>query len=478
MRISPLVATIIAICLVAAGVSRCASPGQKGDFATAVAAARTFPIEIGTVGELDSIRSIILTNGVRSPEPRKITYAIPDGSPVEEGQLLLTLDAAGFESKLRELTTQIEIQEAEVEASQGVVEAEAVKRGLAIERAELEVKIAEVNLDKTLSGEGPKEMVKRKRAMDKALGKLKNQEAFSKELMELQKEGLLSPKEISTAKGKQKEKEEIYQDAKLDYEFHLLHQYPCDKQVGQMRVEIAKLEAEQAASNGQLALMKATCEYQQARFRLAELKGQREECIRNLKACEIRAPKSGCVVLAQEFFGDRKRKVRVGDPVFYSQPLAEIPDPDSMAVKAKVPEGSFRRVEVGMPAYVTVDAHPGMQLQGEIVAIGGVSEGEFPGEKVVELTVALQNGEAGLRPGMTARCLLVGEGVKGGCTVPAAALFHAPSGPFVYKQQGSRYRVTPVTLGKSGDEWVEITSGLKNGERVALQPPADSQVTR
>ncbi len=478
MRISPLVVTIIAICLVAAAVGRCARKEEKGDFATAFVESRSFPIEVRTLGELDSIRSSVLTNGVRSPEPRKVTYVIPDGSPILEGETILRLDGAGFEARIRELTAQIEIQEADVAASQGVVEAEAAKREVAIERAGLEVKIAEASLDKTLSGDGPKEMTKRKRAMEKALAKMKNQEAFFLELVELQKEGFLSPKEVGDAKGKQKEKSELYEDAKLDYEHHLLHQYPHDKQVGLMRIEIAKLEADQAASSGQLSLMKATCNYQKARLRLAELKSQKEECLRNLMACEIRAPKGGCVVLAQEFFGEKKRKLRVGDPVFYSQPLAEVPDPGSMAVKTKTREGDFQKIGLGMPAYVTIDALPNLQLKGEVVAIGGVSDGEFPGEKVLDVTVALEGDNPALRPGMTARCTLMGEGAKGACSVPLQAVFHSPSGPFVYKKQTARYRITPVQVGKAGDQWVEITSGLKKGDRVALQPPPAYQVTQ
>jgi HlyD family secretion protein len=54
--------------------------------------------------------------------------------------------------------------------------------------------------------------------------------------------------------------------------------------------------------------------------------------------------------------------------------------------------------------------------------------------------------------------------------VPSSAVFRHDGREAVFRIEGSRARIAPVTTGIEGEGWVQIEEGLAKGDRVVLHP--------
>ncbi|MEO8327132.1 MAG: efflux RND transporter periplasmic adaptor subunit [Nitrospirota bacterium] len=115
---------------------------------------------------------------------------------------------------------------------------------------------------------------------------------------------------------------------------------------------------------------------------------------------------------------------------------------------------------------IAVDAYPGETFHGTVVYLSNLLD---PATRTVEARVEIPNPEGRLRPGMFARSSIADSGSQGNqvLRVPQEAVQHIEEKPvaFVEKKPGT-YEKRKVALGSQDDPFVEILSGLQEGERV------------
>ena len=61
--------------------------------------------------------------------------------------------------------------------------------------------------------------------------------------------------------------------------------------------------------------------------------------------------------------------------------------------------------------------------------------------------------------------------LTGALTVPVQAIFESEGKRFCYYYEGKEFRMQEVVIGKQNEDWVEITSGLNEADRIALAKP-------
>jgi hypothetical protein len=59
-------------------------------------------------------------------------------------------------------------------------------------------------------------------------------------------------------------------------------------------------------------------------------------------------------------------------------------------------------------------------------------------------------------------------------TVPLQSVTTVKGKQVCYVQQGDELAAVPVTVGNFNDQFIEIRAGLKEGDQVALTPPANA----
>jgi len=122
-----------------------------------------------------------------------------------------------------------------------------------------------------------------------------------------------------------------------------------------------------------------------------------------------------------------------------------------------------------------MNALPGVPLKGTVKTIGGSRARMFWEDDTstkFEVTIALaaSGGDSRLRPGMTAKLLIIGEPQKNVPWVPRQALFLKDNKRQVYVKHGSSYDPHEVKIVAENESRAAI-EGLSVGTEVALIDP-------
>src|SRR5262249_46034812 len=145
-----------------------------------------------------------------------------------------------------------------------------------------------------------------------------------------------------------------------------------------------------------------------------------------------------------------------------------------MRINAKVPEAMISQVRSKMKVEVKVDAFAGQMLDGEVIEIAPLPDaGNFfdQGIKVYTARIRLDRKRAGLRPGMTASARIELGERENAIGVPYGALVSSGGKTQVaLRRPDGRVEWREVVAGAYGDQTVEITEGLREGEQVILDP--------
>lgn len=204
-------------------------------------------------------------------------------------------------------------------------------------------------------------------------------------------------------------------------------------------------------------------------LRSAELRMSSAE--RNISHYTIDAPISGTIV---------DKKVKAGDKLSANdaamQNLCTIYDMSYLELKLNVDELKIRSLKVGQEVEITADAVPGETYKGTIssILVAGTTAN---GSTSYPVTVRID--EMGdLLPGMNASAKITTASVKDVLALPNAALVRGSyvlvtkDSPSAANAEASMtapdgYVYVKVTTGISDDDYIEVKSGLQEGDTIA-----------
>jgi multidrug resistance efflux pump len=205
---------------------------------------------------------------------------------------------------------------------------------------------------------------------------------------------------------------------------------------------------------------------------------------------EIKAPADGMFnVLPNLFvngqFGQTPPAFKEGDDVRGGAPIAEIPDLTQMYVDLKMDEVDRGRLKLGQVVHVRIDSIPDREFTAELNWISpiaallfkGITGGSRPGantEKTFPARAALKTLDARLRPGMSATAEVIIEREPSALMIPVRASFPQNGKPAVWVQTGQQFHIQYIQVGKRNDEDMVVTAGLKEGDLVTLEDPAEA----
>ncbi|SCG37509.1 efflux RND transporter periplasmic adaptor subunit [Micromonospora coxensis] len=147
--------------------------------------------------------------------------------------------------------------------------------------------------------------------------------------------------------------------------------------------------------------------------------------------------------------------------------LVQIADLTRLEVSAAVPEADATRLKAGMPATVSWNALPGTTAAATLAAI---DPNATTANDVVTygVTLSLKDRPDAARPGQSVQVTVTLDTAENVVAVSALAVTSAGNRHTVTVLDNGAPVVRPVQVGLRGDQLVEITSGLTEGDRVVL----------
>jgi len=173
----------------------------------------------------------------------------------------------------------------------------------------------------------------------------------------------------------------------------------------------------------------------------------------------VRAPFSGIVA---------ERLVGTGDYVSKGMKIATVVRIDPVRVELTVPEQYLSQVKMGQAVRLTVDAYPGETFNGKVRFVSPALKTD---QRALTVEAIADNADGRLKPGLFATALLQQPSPTPAMLVPAAAVETVAGTSRVYTIAADhKVEERIVTLGEKVGDRIEISSGVKPGERVVANP--------
>ena len=189
----------------------------------------------------------------------------------------------------------------------------------------------------------------------------------------------------------------------------------------------------------------------------------------------------------EEFIDQIKKNRRVPDNVLFRSPISgvvlernvvdgqgfkagdelfRLADHSVVWVMADVAEGDIDAIKAGQPVKVTTRAHPGQTFNGTVTAVYPHLMKET---RTVRVRIELPNPDLALLPDMYGDVEIATGANDDVVVVPAGAVIDSGNRQVVLLDKGDgRYEPRDVKLGRKGDGFVEVISGVAEGDRVVV----------
>jgi HlyD family secretion protein len=408
MNISGKKALVLLICvLVLAGIFA-RSCRRSTVYDTTVVEAGKGGIEVWTItdGYLESRDVRLVMSQLNGPAT--VVEAIPDGTPVKQGDAVARFDSTQLEKDVLRLDRDYTLAREDMNS-------------LTNAKLPLEIRDLELKLSETQS-----------RCADESQS--------SEDDQELLKEGLLSEKDVQQQETRMKAAKTAVES--LEWQLDLTKKF-----IHPSIVERAKATLSSAEQELDLAR-------------------------RQLSNCTARASASGVIsykplVLAGEF-----RTLRVGDTVFRNQPFMTVSDMTNLIMYCDVYEAELSRFAPGCAAFVVPTAFPDLVLDAVIESIGSsarTASGRASGQKFFSVVIRLNGTDPRLRSGMSAQARVLSYSKKDAILAPRLAVSWEQGAAWCYKKQMFGVKKTKLTLGTADESNYEVLDGVQPGDHLVVR---------
>jgi RND family efflux transporter MFP subunit len=197
-----------------------------------------------------------------------------------------------------------------------------------------------------------------------------------------------------------------------------------------------------------------------------------QQSYRSLQAArariEIARKTAADTVVKAPFAGQvAERLVSTGDYVTRGMKVATVVRVDPLRVVLTVPEQYLSQVREGQPVRLSVDAYPNETFTATVRYVSPALKAD---QRALTVEAIAPNTDGRLKPGLFATAELQQPSPAPALLVPDSAVETIAGTSRMYVVNGDRVEERIVTTGEKVGDRVEISRGVKAGERVAANP--------
>ncbi len=145
-----------------------------------------------------------------------------------------------------------------------------------------------------------------------------------------------------------------------------------------------------------------------------------------------------------------------------------VSDPNSLIFDVEVDEADIAKISLGQRMNVTFDAYPDHTIPLEVTRIDFSSHSSDTGGTVYSIEASMpENTDFRYRIGMHGDAEIIISEKGRALTIPISSIVDEK---YVYVKKDKKFEKRRVRAGLESDTEIEIVSGLKEGEEIALQP--------
>jgi HlyD family secretion protein len=407
-----------------------------------------------------------------------ILWLIAEGSHVQPGDLLCELDATQLEDKRIQQDIAVRNAKAAWVKSQQTLRIQESQNASDIAAAEQKLQFAKDDLVK-LRETMQFDLAKAQEAItlaEETQTRDANKLDWSRKLAE---SGFLTATELEADTLAANRAQILLEQSRR--EMNLLEAYELPRKEDELEAALAEAERElervklQAAAR--LVDFEADMQTNEARHDLESEK--LTKLVDQIAKARIVAPRAGMVVYGQEEGGrmGNREPIAEGTMVRERQEILSIPNTGGMVAQASLHEAVLKQIQVGQSALVRIDSIPGRDFRGRVHYVALMADqGSWwanPNLRVYRTDVQIVEPVEGMRPGMSCAVEILVEEIPDTLYVPVQSVFRSGEETLCYvAQPNGATEPRGIEIGKYNEKWVQVLSGLSEGEEVLLSLPA------
>lgn len=159
----------------------------------------------------------------------------------------------------------------------------------------------------------------------------------------------------------------------------------------------------------------------------------------------------------------------IGQTLSSQDAIAQIVDTSEIYFDTDIDEADIGKIKIGQFSDITLDSYPGTIFKGLVAQIQPQTKITSSGATVIMVRIKLNASPTDFVNGLSGEAAIILKSVKNATTIPLEAL---RDDNIVFVQTENGFRPVKVAVGISSDTDVEITKGVKEKERVLLNPPS------
>ncbi|MDH8701125.1 HlyD family secretion protein [Dysgonomonadaceae bacterium PH5-43] len=273
------------------------------------------------------------------------------------------------------------------------------------------------------------------------------------------------------------------------------------QEISKINFEVAVYESEMKKKEIELNLEKAEIALEKAKEQInnrtkiqkEEIKQKKlsinqdvirlEEAHETLRKLSVTTPSPGLAIIAHHW--PTNSKFQAGDQCYSGMSLILLPDLSSLKVTVNINEVDIAKIKKGLNVEVKPDAFSDSIFTGKVISVANLAVNKDGSSKikVFPVEILLDRVSKNLLPGLTVSCRLLIKKIEDVISIPLVALFTEGDKSFVYKKTTVGYDKVEVETGERNSDYIIITKGLNEKDKVALTNPfldkeADSKTSQ
>lgn len=449
-------------------------------------------ITIAQEGKLRAVKNNLINLEVRG----KITWLAEAGSKVKPGDPLAKVDTKDYDDQKQRLAADLETAKQQLVIAEQAIPITESKGKSEVSTAETKRQEAELALKLYTTLDVPKKLNDFETAINDTRTKLQDAQKKQVEFQAALDEALLQDAdakkaaEDSLALSKQtvSSLQKVVKNTEEQRKLFRAYSYPQDLKSKQQALKNAELEVDKARTNAKSEMLQKQADLTKAKSAIDRLTRDLKRTDESIAKCTACSPVEGLVFYGntEDRYNDYNERVRVGMDWYSGSPIMTIPDLSAFQVTVEIPEVYRGRVTLGMPAQVTIEAVPGLVMEGKLKTLASVARNKITWDtsspQVFDAMVSLDKWDERLVAGMTTRVEVTTGYLPDAIFVPVEAVFNDAGKTVVYVSRAGKVakgdpnkeglpEKRPVGVGQANDHVVAVLIGLKEGEQVLLAQP-------
>ncbi|MFN6572482.1 efflux RND transporter periplasmic adaptor subunit [Dendronalium sp. ChiSLP03b] len=391
---------------------------------------------------------------------------VEQGDRVQQGQIIARMDLGDIQAQILQYRANLAQSQAQLD------EARAGNRPQEIAQAKARLSQAQAQLNQARAGNRSQEIEQAQAQVNSAKAQVNLTQARVTRYRELTRQGATSQDQLDQYISEDQRAKASLEEAQK--RLSLLESGTRSEEVAAKEAAVTEARAalvllENGSRPEEIAQRQAAVKSAQAQLAAAEVK---------LQDTVIRAPLSGIVTQKYANVGAFVTPTTSASSSASATSSSIVAVARGLEVLAQVPEADIGRINQGQQVEIIADAYPDQIFQGRVRLIAPEAVVE-QGVTSFQVRVVLDTGTEKLRSGLNVDLTFLGDRVSDALVLPTVAIVteKGQTGVLV-PDTNNKPLFREVTVGAQIKDQTQILEGIKQGDRVFINPPKDYKIEK